>query len=102
LRRRGARLLLQLSESATQGVKQMIECYIEELGKYVDQEVRLKGWVYNLRSSGKIRFIVFRDGTGTIQVVLVKAELPEEIFELRSSRSPRNTRLRPKSIPSAS
>lgn len=59
----------------------MIECYIEELGKYVGQEVRLRGWVYNLRSSGKIRFIVFRDGTGTIQVVLVKAELPEEIFE---------------------
>ena len=59
----------------------MVECYIEDIGQYVGQEVKLKGWVYNLRSSGKIRFIVFRDGTGTIQVVMVKSELPEEVFE---------------------
>src|SRR5690606_16765513 len=58
----------------------MIDCYIEELGQYVGQEVRLKGWVYNTRSSGKVRFIVFRDGTGMIQAVLVKSEVSEEVF----------------------
>lgn len=58
----------------------MIECYIEEIGKHVGEEVRLKGWVYNTRSSGKIKFIIFRDGTGMLQGVLVKSEMPEDAF----------------------
>lgn len=59
----------------------MIECYIEDIGNYVGQVVKLKGWVYNTRSSGKVRFIIFRDGTGMVQAVLVKSEMPEEAFE---------------------
>ena len=59
----------------------MIDCYIEDIGKHIGETVRLKGWVYNTRDSGKVRFIIFRDGTGMIQAVLVKSELPEEIFE---------------------
>src|SRR5712664_2958102 len=40
---------------------------IEQAGKYDGQEVTLKGWLYNLRESGKLLFPIFRDGTGLIQ-----------------------------------
>lgn len=50
------------------------------LKDYIGQEVRLSGWLYNKRSSGKIKFLLLRDGTGLVQTVLVKNELPEEIF----------------------
>ena len=55
-------------------------CYIENIGEFVGQEVTLRGWVYNTRSSGKIRFIIFRDGTGMVQAVIVKSEVSEEVF----------------------
>jgi asparaginyl-tRNA synthetase len=42
--------------------------------------VTLKGWVTHLRSSGKIRFVVLRDGTGVAQGVLVKGRLPDGDF----------------------
>jgi len=45
--------------------------YIENLPQLVGQEVTLRGWVYNKRSSGKIRFLEFRDGTGLTQAVIV-------------------------------
>ncbi|HLG93700.1 MAG TPA: asparagine--tRNA ligase [candidate division Zixibacteria bacterium] len=56
--------------------------YISDLGKYVGQDVEVAGWLYNRRSSGKIHFLLIRDGTGLAQGVLVKAEVPEEIFKL--------------------
>ena len=40
----------------------------------------IRGWVYHLRSSGKVRFLVVRDGTGLVQGVLVKGQIPEEDF----------------------
>jgi asparaginyl-tRNA synthetase len=43
--------------------------------------VTLRGWVYHLRSSGKVRFLVLRDGTGLAQGVLVKGRLPDEDFQ---------------------
>jgi len=55
--------------------------YISDIGNYVDEEVKLKGWVYNTRSSGKIWFLIVRDGTGTIQGVGLANELPEDVFE---------------------
>jgi asparaginyl-tRNA synthetase len=58
----------------------MKKIYIEELEKYIGQEIELSGWVTHKRSSGKIRFIVMRDGTGICQLVLVKNSLPEEVF----------------------
>lgn len=58
----------------------MKKIYIEELDKYIGQEIELSGWVTHKRSSGKIRFIVLRDGTGICQLVLVKNLLPEEVF----------------------
>ncbi|MBM4274131.1 MAG: asparagine--tRNA ligase [Deltaproteobacteria bacterium] len=54
---------------------------IAALGSHVGQVVTLQGWVYHLRSSGKVRFIVVRDGTGLAQAVLVKGRVPEEDFE---------------------
>jgi asparaginyl-tRNA synthetase len=54
--------------------------YIEDLSRHVGEEVILKGWVYNKRSSGKIKFIVMRDGTGLAQGVLVKGTLEEAAY----------------------
>ncbi len=42
---------------------------ISEIGKHVDSEVEIHGWLYNLRSKGKIAFLQLRDGTGRIQGV---------------------------------
>ncbi len=54
---------------------------IAEVHKYVDQEVKLGAWVANKRSSGKIAFLQLRDGTGFIQGVIVKNDVPEELFQ---------------------
>ena len=56
--------------------------YIENIGKYAGKEVTIKGWLYNKRSSGKIRFILVRDGTGIIQSVISKDEVKDKIFEV--------------------
>jgi len=63
----------------------MTSAEVEGIGKYTGQEVALKGWVYNMRSSGKILFILVRDGTGIIQCVVEKSSVPEELFETASS-----------------
>lgn len=57
---------------------------IKNIGQYVGQEVMLEGWLWNKRSSGKIQFLQLRDGTGFIQGVVVKAEVPAEVFEASS------------------
>lgn len=56
--------------------------YIEDLKKYIGEEVEIRGWVYNKRSSGKVRFVIVRDGTGFLQCVMVKSNLTDEVFEL--------------------
>jgi len=53
---------------------------IRDLPSFVDQEVTLKGWMYNKRSSGKIHFLQVRDGSGFVQAVMVKGEVPDEQF----------------------
>lgn len=58
----------------------MMICYIDQLGEHVGEEVSIRGWVYHKRSSGKIRFLLVRDGTGLVQGVLVKGEVSEEVF----------------------
>lgn len=55
---------------------------IKELSNYEGKEIELRGWVYNTRSIGKIWFIIFRDGTGLLQGVVVKGEASEEAFAL--------------------
>ncbi len=51
--------------------------YVSEVGAHVGQEVTIKGWVYHLRSIGKVKFAVIRDGTGIIQCVLTEQDAPE-------------------------
>ncbi len=62
-------------------IEKPIISVISDLPQYIGQVVTLRGWVYHLRSSGKIRFLVLRDGTGLAQGVLVKGNLPEEDFQ---------------------
>lgn len=54
--------------------------YIRDLKDHIGEDVTVKGWMYNKRSSGKIHFLQLRDGTGTVQGVMVKAEVKEEQF----------------------
>jgi asparaginyl-tRNA synthetase len=54
---------------------------VADAGKHVGETVRIAGWLYNLRKSGKIVFPQLRDGTGIMQCVGVKSDLPEELFE---------------------
>lgn len=53
---------------------------IQHLGEYTGQVVELQGWVYTTRSSGKIGFLMVRDGTGIVQTVIAKSDVPEEVF----------------------
>src|SRR3979409_530816 len=54
---------------------------IAEIGKHEGQAVTVRGWLYNLRESGKLLFPIFRDGSGTIQGVLPKNAVPPEVFD---------------------
>ena len=67
-----------MSDSETKTV----QTYIADLGDHVGEEVTLRGWLYNRRGSGKIHFLLVRDGTGLVQAVLAKKDAPEDIFEL--------------------
>src|SRR5256884_42717 len=62
---------------------QMTAITIEQVGRYDGQEVTLKGWLYNLRESGKLLFPIFRDGTGIIQGVCALKENPEAFEALK-------------------
>ncbi|MEW6686789.1 MAG: asparagine--tRNA ligase [Candidatus Edwardsbacteria bacterium] len=63
----------------------MTHIYISEISKFEGQEVVLKGWLYNKRSSGKIHFLLIRDGTGIIQCIMSQDETKPEIFNLYDS-----------------
>jgi asparaginyl-tRNA synthetase len=54
---------------------------IAEIGKHEGQQVTLRGWLYNLRESGKLLFPQFRDGSGVIQGVVPKNAVTPEVFE---------------------
>lgn len=59
--------------------------YIENLSKHIGETVLLKGWVYNLRASGKnLKFLTLRDGTGLVQCVLFRTDLDEEKYMIES------------------
>jgi asparaginyl-tRNA synthetase len=59
----------------------MQQTYINQLSEHVGEEVTLKGWLYNLRSSGKLLFPQLRDGTGVVQCVVFKKAVSEEIWD---------------------
>src|ERR1700756_3115533 len=54
---------------------------IAEIGKHEGQSVIIRGWLYNLRESGKLLFPQFRDGSGVIQGVIAKNAVSPELFE---------------------
>jgi asparaginyl-tRNA synthetase len=54
---------------------------IADVGQHEGQKVTIRGWLYNLRESGKLLFPIFRDGTGLIQGVMAKNAVPAETFE---------------------
>src|SRR5512143_3788918 len=54
---------------------------IAEVGKFDGQSVTVRGWLYNLRESGKLLFPQFRDGSGVIQGVVPKNAVPPEVFD---------------------
>jgi len=62
-----------------------VQTVIERIGASVGKEVTLTGWVYNKRSSGKVRFLILRDGTGIIQCVFLKGQVPDAAFDLADS-----------------
>lgn len=55
--------------------------YINKLKDHVGEEVTLRGWLFNKRSSGKVRFVILRDGTGYVQCVFFKGNVTQEAFE---------------------
>ena len=54
---------------------------IENVAQYEGKEVTIQGWLYNKRSSGKLRFLLVRDGSAIIQCVVFKGSVSEEVFE---------------------
>ncbi len=59
--------------------------YISQLSEHVDQEVTLKGWVYNYRSSKNLYFLELRDGSGICQCVVSKEDVSEDTWEAADS-----------------
>ena len=59
----------------------MSHTWVSELRNHVGRSVTVHGWVSTTRSSGKIAFLVLRDGTGVVQCVLSKKELPAQVWD---------------------
>src|SRR5581483_9634681 len=60
---------------------QSVVTTIAEIGQHESETVTIRGWLYNLRESGKLLFPIFRDGSGQIQKVVPKSAVAPEIFE---------------------
>lgn len=58
----------------------MSQIYIRDVSNHVNQEITIKGWLYNIRSSGKLMFPQIRDGSGIIQGVISKRDVSEEVW----------------------
>jgi asparaginyl-tRNA synthetase len=58
-----------------------VQTYIRDIAAHEGQAVTIKGWLHNRRSSGKIHFLIVRDGTGTLQAVMSKAAVGDEVFQ---------------------
>ena len=55
--------------------------YIDQLNNHVGEEVTLEGWLYRGRASGKVQFLIVRDGTGLCQCVVEKGKISDELFD---------------------
>src|SRR5438552_6066451 len=69
------------TESQILAITNQPRTFINELSQHVGEEVTIKGWLYNLRSSGKILFPQLRDGTGVVQCVALKSSLAPEVWD---------------------
>lgn len=58
----------------------MESVHIAHISEYDGKEVEIRGWLYNKRSSGSVLFLIVRDGTGFIQAVVVKGQVPDGDF----------------------
>jgi asparaginyl-tRNA synthetase len=54
--------------------------YIENIGAHLGEDITIKGWLHNRRSSGKIHFLILRDGSGFVQGVMSKAAVGDDVF----------------------
>ncbi len=54
--------------------------YVSDIAAHEGEEVLLRGWLYGKRSSGKLHFLQVRDGTGIIQCIVSKKDVPEAVF----------------------
>ena len=54
---------------------------INNIDTYINKEVKINGWVYNTRRSGKIGFLMVRDGYGLLQCIVEKSHIGEDTFE---------------------
>jgi asparaginyl-tRNA synthetase len=63
---------------------------VDQIAEYVDQEVRIQGWVYNRTDKGKLVFLLVRDGSGFLQCVAFKGDLDEATFD-KIMRLPQET-----------
>ncbi|MBW1708330.1 MAG: asparagine--tRNA ligase [Deltaproteobacteria bacterium] len=64
---------------------------IDTLGDHVGKTVTLKGWLYNKRSSGKICFLLLRDGTGIVQMVMSQSDVPAGIYDSYHELTPESS-----------
>jgi asparaginyl-tRNA synthetase len=58
-----------------------LQTTIGSLSQHEGKDVTLSGWLYKARSSGKVQFLVLRDGTGLCQCIVEKKQIPQELFE---------------------
>src|SRR5215469_7208206 len=58
----------------------MDQTYIRDIARHAGEEVTIKGWLYNIRSSGKLMFPQIRDGSGLIQGVVFKKNVSEQVW----------------------
>src|SRR3972149_4671594 len=71
--------------------------YIEDVAAHAGQEVEVRGWLHNKSSKGKLHFLQVRDGTGTIQAVVFKGDVSEELFAL-ADRLPQESSLQVRGV----
>ncbi|MGC9357343.1 MAG: OB-fold nucleic acid binding domain-containing protein, partial [Anaerolineae bacterium] len=54
---------------------------VEEIADYVGEEISIQGWIYNRTHTGKLVFLLVRDGYGFVQCVAFQGDLSNELFE---------------------
>ena len=69
----------------------MSDLRIKELPQHVGETVTVDGWLYNKRSSGKLQFPIVRDGSGYLQCVVFKKEVPEETWNAAEQATQEST-----------